>query len=116
MFAEITNYLAAAFVLAGGLFALAGALGVIRLPDVFARSHAASTAGVVGTAFALLAVAISADDAYVATRAVCGLLFLLLTAPLAAHLLLRAAYKTESPMSNCAHVEEMSKERTKLFE
>lgn len=76
----------------GAFFALAAAIGIVRLPDLYTRMHAASKAGTLGSGLLLLALAVDADDLGIATRAVAGVLFLMLTAPISAHLLARAAY------------------------
>jgi multicomponent Na+:H+ antiporter subunit G len=109
MWTDISHYLAALLILSGSFFALIGALGIVRLPDVYCRSHAASKAGTIGSGLAMLAVAVSAPEIYVATRAIAGLFFFLLTAPVAAHLLMRAAYKAKYPMWRGAFVDAMSK-------
>lgn len=93
MMVDILRYVAAALMLAGAIFALLAAIGVLRLPDLYMRLHAASKAGVVGAGLILAAVAISAFDAAVALRAVLGIVFLILSTPVSAHLLARAAYK-----------------------
>ena len=84
-------YLGGTLLLVGAVFALLAAIGILRLPDLYTRMHAASKAGAVGGGLILLAVALSSQDAAVALRAVIGLMFLLLTTPLAAHLLARAS-------------------------
>ena len=109
MWANIAHYLAAVLILAGSFFSLVGAIGLVRLPDVYARSHAASKAGTIGSGLAMLAIAVAAPEAYVATRAVAGLLFFLLTAPVSAHLLMRAAYKAGYPLAAGAVSDAMSK-------
>jgi multicomponent Na+:H+ antiporter subunit G len=91
---DVSHYLAALLIILGSAFALIGAIGINRLPDVYARSHAASKAGTIGSGLAMLAIAVAAPEIYVATRAIAGLLFFLLTAPVAAHLLMRAAHKS----------------------
>src|SRR5690606_28842109 len=79
-------------VIIGGLFSLAAAVGVARFPDFYARMHPASKAGTLGSCVALIAVALVTEDAGVITRALAGVVFFLLTAPISAHLLARAAY------------------------
>jgi multicomponent Na+:H+ antiporter subunit G len=74
------------------LFALVAAIGVLRLGDVYMRMHAASKAGTLGSGLALLAIALYSQELDVFTRAVAGVVFFLLTAPVSAHLLARAAY------------------------
>lgn len=94
MIVDIMRYIAAALMLVGATFSLLAAIGVLRLPDLYTRLHAASKAGVVGAGLILAAVAISAFDSAVALRAGLGIVFLLLTTPVSAHLLARAAFKT----------------------
>ena len=79
-------------IVVGAGFCLVAALGILRFPDVYTRMHSASKAGTLGAGVMLLAIAIASGASDVITRAVAGILFLLLTAPIAAHLLARAAY------------------------
>ncbi|MBH0237107.1 monovalent cation/H(+) antiporter subunit G [Methylobrevis albus] len=88
----LQNILVGLLLLAGGGFAFFGAVGVLRFPDVYTRMHAASKSGTVGSGLLLLAVAVYAGDLGVAIRCLAAIVFLLLTAPVAAHLLSRAAY------------------------
>lgn len=90
---EGLQYFAAALLLGGAIFSLLAALGILRLPDLYTRLHAASKAGVVGAGMILLAVAVSSFDAALALRAVLGIVFLVLSTPVAAHLLARSALK-----------------------
>ena len=88
------DLIAAVLILIGAGFGGIAALGVYRLPDFYTRMHAASKAGTLGSGLMLVAIALSASDIGVATRAIAGIVFFLLTAPVAAHLLARAAYFT----------------------
>ena len=88
----IQNYLAGALIIIGAAFALVAAVGLVRLPDIYSRSHAASKAGTLGSCVMLLALAVVAEDQATVTRALAGVLFFLLTAPISAHLLAKAAY------------------------
>jgi multicomponent Na+:H+ antiporter subunit G len=92
MIADIMLYLAALLLLLGAGFTLLAALGVVRLPDLYTRMHAASKAGAVGGGLVLLAVAVHSQDASVALRALIGVIFILMTTPLSAHLLAKASY------------------------
>lgn len=91
MMVELVQGAAAALVVIGGAFALLAAVGLLRLPDLYTRIHAASKAGVVGAGLILLAVALVSFDGAVALRALLGIAFLVLTTPISAHLLARAA-------------------------
>jgi multicomponent Na+:H+ antiporter subunit G len=88
------DYLAGLLLIIGAFFTLVAAVGVVRFPDVYTRMHAASKTGTVGSGVMLLAIAVNSGQFDVVTRAVAGIIFFLLTAPLAAHLLARAAYCT----------------------
>jgi multicomponent Na+:H+ antiporter subunit G len=88
----IQNYVAAALVLIGSLFALTASIGLLRLPDFYTRMHAASKAGTLGSCVMLVALAVHADDLAVTLRALGGVVFFLLTAPVSAHLLAKAAH------------------------
>ncbi|MEI2384612.1 monovalent cation/H(+) antiporter subunit G [Breoghania sp. JC706] len=76
----------------GSFFCFTAALGLVRFRDVYMRMHAASKAGTLGSGVLLLALAVHAGELDVVTRAIAGVLFFLLTAPISAHLLARAAY------------------------
>lgn len=93
MIAELVNYLAALLILAGAGFSLIAAVGVLRLPDLYTRLHAASKAGAIGAGLIFLAVAVISFDAAVVLRCLLGIVFLLLSTPVSAHLLARAAYR-----------------------
>ena len=94
MFELITNYLAVLILFIGACFALTASIGLIRLPDLYTRMHAASKAGTLGSGLALLALAVYSLEISVVTRALAGIVFFLLTAPVSSHLLARAAYVT----------------------
>ena len=88
---DLIVYICAILLVVGAAFTFLAALGVIRLPDLYTRMHAASKAGVVGGGLVLLVVAIMSQDAGVAIRAIVGIVFLMLTTPVAAHLLAKAS-------------------------
>lgn len=93
MIADIAIYLGCALLLIGSAFTLLAAIGVLRLPDLYTRMHAASKAGAVGGGMILLAVALVSFDVSVALRAIIGATFLLLTTPVSAHLLARVSHR-----------------------
>lgn len=82
---------------AGGCFVLLAGVGVVRLPDVLTRMHAATKAGTLGVALVAAASALLLGG--VAPMATAGLIVLLLvlTNPAASHLLGRAAYLSDAP-------------------
>ncbi len=86
------DVLTAALMLGGALFMLVAALGVLRMPDLFLRMSASTKAATLGSGFILAAVAVHFDNVGITSRAAATIVFLLLTAPIAAHMLGRAGY------------------------
>ena len=90
----VGDIVTAVLLVAGALFAAIAALGLVRLPDVYLRMHAATKAGTLGAGLVLAAVATHFAEWSVALRAVAAIAFLVITAPVAAHMIGRAAYRT----------------------
>ncbi|MCH8496732.1 MAG: monovalent cation/H(+) antiporter subunit G [Balneolales bacterium] len=109
-FAQI---LASIALIAGAFFTLVAAIGVYRLPDILMRMHASTKAGTLGTGFILLAVAIITPDIGVITRAIATILFLIVTAPVAAHLIGRASYTVGTKLWKNTIVDELHDELNK---
>lgn len=104
----MTELIGQAARLLGGLLILAAALGAWRFRDFYMRMHAASKASSLGLGLMMLSVAIGEMDAVVWFKAVCGFVFLFLTAPVAAHLLGRAAYIHKVPLSEKSVTDELA--------
>ena len=92
MVAQAIDIIVGFLLVIGAFFTLVAAVGLIRLDDVYMRMHAASKAGTLGSCVLLLALAVDSQQLDVVTRAIAGVVFFLLTAPISAHLLARAAY------------------------
>ncbi len=76
--------------LGGGGFVLIAAIGIVRLPDVLTRMHASTKAGTLGSLLILAGLAVHVATIPVASKVIATALFLLLTAPIAAHMIGRA--------------------------
>jgi multicomponent Na+:H+ antiporter subunit G len=76
----------------GTLFVFVAGLGVWRLPDVYMRLHASTKAGTLGVALNAAGLVTFFPDLGFFTRAVALVLFLLLTAPVSAHMIGQASY------------------------
>lgn len=87
----IAIVISALIVLGASLMTLAG-LGVLRMPDLFTRMHTSTKGASLGVALILIAGAIFFNDLAVATKVAITIAFIFLTAPVAAHMLGRAAY------------------------
>jgi multicomponent Na+:H+ antiporter subunit G len=93
--------------LTGAGFMLLAAIGVLRMPDLYTRMQPATKASTLGAGFMLLAVAVHFGTVGVTMRALAGLVFLVLTAPVAAHMIGRAAYALGVPKWEGTHIDEL---------
>ena len=82
----------------GAFFMLMAGLGLVRMPDLFLRMSASTKAATLGVGCTLLGVAFYFGDFAALIRAGAIIIFLLLTAPVAAHLIGRAAYQDGVPL------------------
>lgn len=80
------------FAVAGTAFILVSSIGILRMPDLMTRMHASSKAGTLGAILVMAAVAFHFPEGDVTVRAVLIILFLFLTASVAAHAIARAGY------------------------
>src|SRR6056297_3600893 len=80
------------FMVAGGIFCFIASMGMLRLPDTIIRMHAATKAGALGSGLIFLALACYDLELSTTLRALAAVFFLLFAAPVAAHLIGRAAY------------------------
>lgn len=87
------NIVVSLFILLGGFFALIAAIGVLRLPDVLTRMHASTKAGILGSSLILIGGAIYLQNTEVTSRVIATILFLMLTTPIGAHMIGRAAVR-----------------------
>lgn len=76
----------------GTLFVLLAAVGVIRMPDTYLRISVTTKAATLGIGLILAAAAVYFSDSSVTLRVLAIILFILLTAPVGAHLIGRASY------------------------
>ncbi|MDQ1602899.1 MAG: multicomponent Na+:H+ antiporter subunit [Actinomycetota bacterium] len=89
---------AALLVLVGLWFSLSGAVGVLRMPDVYSRVQSGTKAITMGALPVLLASAVATGvTSYNTSRAVLIGLLIAITNPAASHALVRAAYRAGIP-------------------
>ena len=88
------------FLLSGGLivvgsfFVLAGALGILRMPDFFTRMHAAGMTDTLGAEFILLGLIVQADSLQTVLKLLLVAFFLFLTSPTSGHAIANAAHRS----------------------
>lgn len=92
------DWLVGLLLLTGGFFAFVAGLGVLRLPDVLTRMHSSTKAGTLGTSLILIGAALFFGDLSIVVKVILAVLFIVITAPIAGHMLGRAAVRTGVPM------------------
>lgn len=88
------DLISAALMLTGAVFVLAGALGMLRLPDFYTRLHAAGVTDTLGAEMIILGLMIQSGWSLVTVKLAILGLFVFLTSPTATHATANAAYKS----------------------
>lgn len=91
MTAEIAGWVGGIAVVLGGILMVIGGIGILRMPDVFTRMHAASVADTAGVSLILLGLVLFAGFSLVSVKLLLLVLFIALTSPAATHAVARAA-------------------------
>lgn len=102
---DIGPYLVDALVVLGVFVMTVGVYGVIRMPDTYTRLHAASKAVFLGVISLLVASVVTGDEKII-LRAALIAAFLILTTPVSAHVIARAAYERGERMETLGAVDE----------
>jgi multicomponent Na+:H+ antiporter subunit G len=95
MNAPWSDVVTAVLVLLAALMCLAAGVGLLRFPDVLTRLHSATKPQILGLMAVTLDIAVTNFSVGTLTLVVAIVLFQALTAPMAAHLVARAAYVTD---------------------
>lgn len=105
----IAEFLAALLILIGSIMAVISAIGIIRFPDVYTRSHAATKSSTLAVLLTLLGAFIFfwGNQSFVSVRILLGILFVFLTAPVSGHLISRAAYRARVKTSDLTVEDEL---------
>lgn len=104
---EIHDLIVGILMLGGALMSLAAAIGLTRFPDLMSRMHAASKPQVLGLLLFLLAMAVQFESwSLLPVLFVCWL-FMILTAPVSAHMVGRAGYRTKHLRPELLSIDEL---------
>lgn len=82
------------FIVIGLIFDFIGCLGLLRFPDVYNRLHASIKCVTLGTSSILFGLFFYKGFSPAGIKALLCILFLVLTAPVSAHVLARSAHKS----------------------
>lgn len=120
--AEILDWgqalLSGGLILTGTFFVLAGALGVLRMPDFFTRIHAAGMTDTMGAEFILLGLVVQAGFSQMSLKLLLVAFFLFITSPTATHAIAHAAQlsglKPRLGRYQAPKLEDIGQETTKM--
>lgn len=89
--AMIADILSGILIVAGSLFVLVGAIGLIRLPDVYTRIHGVSLIDTAGALLIVVGLMIQAGPTLIAVKLLFIFLLIFFTGPVATHAVAQAA-------------------------
>lgn len=78
----------------GTLAILMAAVGLVRMPDIYLRISVTTKAATLGIGLLLIGAAMYFNDLGITSRVIAIIIFMLLTAPVGAHMIGRASYFT----------------------
>ena len=84
----------------GTLAVLVAAIGLLRMPDLFARMQASSKAATLGAILILAASSLFFTDISVAVQTLLIAVFLAITLPVGTHVIARAAHRAGARMAD----------------
>jgi multicomponent Na+:H+ antiporter subunit G len=103
----VIDWITVGLLVVGGVFAYLSALGVARMPDLYSRMQAATKSATLGVGCIVAAVAVHFGELGVTNRSLLVIAFLLLTGPIAAHVMGRMAYMLGVPQWHGTIIDEL---------
>ena len=104
----VLDVAAATFLLSGALLALIAAIGVLRMPDLLSRMHAATKPQVLGTVLVVLGVALELREPSVLGLLALVVLLQMLTSVVSSHMIGRASFRAGQVRRDLLVVDELS--------
>ncbi|GAA0326521.1 monovalent cation/H(+) antiporter subunit G [Bacillus carboniphilus] len=110
----IIEVLVAFFIGIGALLSLVATFGVIRLPDIYTRNHAASKSATLGIMMILIGTFLYfwQMEGHFNSRIILAIFFIFLTSPVAGHLIARAAYNSGVKLWEKSKYDDLQKEES----
>lgn len=104
----VADVVASVCLIGGALLAFAAGVGVLRFPDLLSRMHAGTKPQVLGLILVLIGLSLRLRSGSAVWALVLVALFQMLTAPVAAHLVGRAGYRTGKVRRDLLVVDELT--------
>ena len=86
------------FLIIGSFIVLLAGIGLVKMPDIYTRMSATSKASTLGVSVVLITTGFFFGTTGIITRTLLIVVFLMITAPVASHLLGKAAYLNKLPL------------------
>ncbi|GIG41445.1 monovalent cation/H(+) antiporter subunit G [Cellulomonas phragmiteti] len=96
--------------LGGAFFAFAAGMGALRFPDLLSRMHAGTKPQVLGLVLVLVGLALRLREGGAVWALVLVAVFQMLTAPVAAHMVGRAGFRTGKVRNDLLVVDELTRD------
>lgn len=106
--AQVSDVVGSVLLLAGCALSLIAAIGMVRLPDLLTRMHAATKPQVLGLVLVIAGLALRLREPEALGMLVLVVLFQMATAPVAAHMVGRAAFRGDQVDRERLVVDELS--------
>ena len=107
----MSNAFGLIFIIVGLAFDLFGCLGLVRLPDVYNRLQAATKCVTMGTCSILFGSFLIVGFTAAGMKALLCIVFLMLTAPVAAHAIARGAHRSGIPLCPGSVIDRYAEDR-----
>jgi len=104
----MNDFIVGFVLIVGSILVAIAALGVLRMPDLFLRMSTTTKGSVFGLVLVMVGSALFFGDIAVWTKAMATVLFVVLTLPVAAHMIGRAGYFDRTPLWSGTTVDELS--------
>ncbi|SEE66898.1 monovalent cation/H(+) antiporter subunit G [Ruania alba] len=106
----VAQVIAAVCMIAGSALTLVAAIGIARFPDLLARMHAATKPQVLGLMLMMAGLAVGLGSSQITPKVLLVVIFQMLTAPVAAHMVGRAGYRTGKIRSDLLVADELTED------
>jgi monovalent cation/proton antiporter, MnhG/PhaG subunit len=108
-FDVVVDLLTGVFLILGAFLSLAAGVGLLRFPDAIARMHATTKPQILGLVFVLMGIALQERRLSTILLLVALLLFQMMTAPISAHMIGRAGYRSSVIAPGSLLVDELAR-------
>ena len=104
------EWIVSLLLIAGSLFMLIAAIGVVKLQDVYMRMHAITKAASLGAILMLMAVVLWHPQWIVVVESLMVVIFVIFTAPIGSHMIGRVAHRMDIPKAEGYIMDELENE------